>query len=494
MKELNFVKNIDRLLQEKKSDFDNLNKSGLALAKLCNKSIDAASNESNGVSRETSATLHIKKLVEASNNRYDLFKKLVKKKKDELEGLLWKSAEFSERLENLTNNLIIAEETIEYAEPISAHPDKIRQQLEDNRMLILDLVKRRKALEDLKSQAQTMSNVSLENLASANHIENANDILREIDQKIQDLDTACNRVKVISEDRTKLLEETLVYSENFWSDAHDINDIINDLEDRVKLIENEAVAMDPDSLNEQQQLHEHILREINGTEEHVDLVKTTGEKLITLCGKPDQAEIQKTVEEIDSSWDRVKQMVRDREEELQDTFGKACDFQQQLIDVLEWINTQQEKFSNLDSNYAPGDSKTIRYQINLLHEFKEQIDPKQLDVQLLNQQFSDLMTNIKTNQSLEVLEALQEPLQNANREWKRLQNSIVEKKSSLQNALLSMGRFHEALEETLKWLNGANSSLDDICVTDLNEVKLIDIELARLKVLQNDIRAQEQTV
>ena len=69
-------------------------------------------------------------------------------------------------------------------------------------------------------------------------------------------------------------------------------------------------------------------------------------------------------------------MVRNREEELQDTFGKACDFQQQLIDVLEWINTQQEKFSNLDSNYASGDSKTIRYQINLLHEVKEQIDPK----------------------------------------------------------------------------------------------------------------------
>ena len=34
------------------------------------------------------------------------------------------------------------------------------------------------------------------------------------------------------------------------------------------------------------------------------------------------------VEEIDSSWDRVKQIVRNREEELQETFGKACDFQQ----------------------------------------------------------------------------------------------------------------------------------------------------------------------
>ncbi len=103
-------------------------------------------------------------------------------------------------------------------------------------------------------------------------------------------------------------------------------------------------------------------------------------------------------------------MVRDIEVELQDTFGKACDFQQQLIDSLEWISTQQEKFSNLDSNYASGDVKTIRYPINLLHDFKEQIDPKQLDVQLPNQQFNDLMSNIKTNQSLEVLEALQEAL------------------------------------------------------------------------------------
>ena len=34
------------------------------------------------------------------------------------------------------------------------------------------------------------------------------------------------------------------------------------------------------------------------------------------------------VEEIDSSWDRVKQILRNREEELQETFGKACDFQQ----------------------------------------------------------------------------------------------------------------------------------------------------------------------
>jgi dystonin len=169
------------LIQEKKSDFDNLNKSGLALAKLCNKTIDGQVSDGNGVVKDSPSAIHLKKLIESSNSRYDLFKKLVKKKKDELEGLLWKSAEFSERLDNLANNLIIAEETVEYAEPISAHPDKIRQKLEENQMIILDLEKRHNALEDLKAQAQSMSNASLENLASVNHIDNANEILEEID-------------------------------------------------------------------------------------------------------------------------------------------------------------------------------------------------------------------------------------------------------------------------------------------------------------------------
>jgi len=71
-------------------------------------------------------------------------------------------------------------------------------------------------------------------------------------------------------------------------------------------------------------------------------------------------------ETVETAWTRIKQQVRDRELELQQTFGKACEFQQELIEILEWISLQQEKFINLDSSFTSSDPKTIRFQINLL--------------------------------------------------------------------------------------------------------------------------------
>lgn len=261
--------------------------------------------------------------------------------------------------------------------------------------------------------------------------------------------------------------------------------------------------MDPDSVIEQQQHQEEIVREIDENEGNVNEFRETGMRLLELCGQYDHSEVEKTIEELDTAWSRIKQLVRDREIELQHTFGKACEFQQELIEILEWISLQQEKFINLDSSFTSNDSKTIRFQINLLKEFKEQIDPEQLKIQLLNQKFNDLKMNTRTNQSFDVLASLQEPLNSANKEWKRLQNGIVERMTSLQNALLDMGQFNEALDEMLKWLERTEHSLDEIHNNNMNENELItsnqfvsstDIQISKLKVLSNDIKAQEQSV
>lgn len=95
---------------------------------------------------------------------------------------------------------------------------------------------------------------------------------------------------------------------------------------------------------------------------------------------------------------------------------------------------------------------------------------------------------------------MQEPLNSANKEWKRLQSSIIERRANLQNALLETGQYNDALDEMLKWLESAASSLDQIesCQPILTAgsqlISSIDIQLARLKVIHSDIKAQEQSV
>ena len=521
-KELSLLNKIDRSLQEKKVDFETMNKNGFALAKLCNKnsgllpssayggSMLISSIGENSSMKDCQSALQLKQSIQFANQRYESFKLGVSKRKEELENLLWKSAEFTDKLDNLTNNLNSNVESCEYAEPISAHPEKLKLQLEESQTMLSELEKRKSALEDLREQLLTSSDIDKQ--LQQQQAANGNDITltkENIENKINELDELWHQLKEVSETRAKTLEETLDCSESFWSDFNNLMETIVDLEERLKQIENETVPMDPDSVIEQQQYHEQIVREIDENEANVYDFKDSGNRLIDLCGQSDHPEIQKTVEELDGAWSRIKKLVRDRETELQSTFGKACEFQQELIEILEWISLQQEKFVNLDSSFTSNDPKTIRFQINLLKEFKEQIDPEQIKIHLLNQKFNELKATTKTNQSFDVLESLQEPLNSANKEWKRLQNSIIERKSNLQNALLEMGQFNEALDEMLKWLGRTDQSLDEITldndivtITTSNNgsissnqlVSSIDIQLAKLKVLRNDIKAQEQTV
>ena len=133
-----------------------------------------------------------------------------------------------------------------------------------------------------------------------------------IENKINELDELWHQLKEVSETRSKSLEETLECSESFWLDFNSLLDLINDL--------------DPDSVIEQQQqhqYHEQIVRELDDNEFNVLGFKETGNRLIELCGQYDQPEVEKSIEELDAAWSRIKQLVSDRETELQQTFDKS---------------------------------------------------------------------------------------------------------------------------------------------------------------------------
>jgi len=158
---------------------------------------------------------------------------------------------------------------------------------------------------------------------NSNDVDDTSLVDDNVEKRIADLDEMCYQLRDLCECRGQQLEEALSCAEVFWSDFHSFTDVIADLEERLKLIENETVAMDPDSVIEQQQHQEDIVREIDENESNIGEFKETGVKLMELCGEYDQADVEKTVEELENSWTRIKQLVRDREVELQQTFGKV---------------------------------------------------------------------------------------------------------------------------------------------------------------------------
>lgn len=223
--ELVLLKQLDRSLQEKKADFETMNKNGSALARLCNKNNGILSLP--GTNTDCQSATQLKESIQYSNERYDKFKSLVTKRKEELESLLWKSAEFTEKLDNLTSSLHGVVETCEYAEPISAHPDKLRLQLDDIRTIQADLDKRKEALDDLRDQA---INDSIENkqflskhsdmLTASNTSEQLQINDDNIQKRINELDELWYQLKDLAESRTSQLDEALRVAETFWADFH----------------------------------------------------------------------------------------------------------------------------------------------------------------------------------------------------------------------------------------------------------------------------------
>ncbi|RNA25514.1 microtubule-actin cross-linking factor isoforms 1 2 3 5-like [Brachionus plicatilis] len=483
---LGLLEEIERQLLDKQCDLDMLVKNAKNLIKICDSpksymsKVSYLSSDSNleGHAQilDTNSSFELKKLIDYANETFAELKADIGTKKDELESFVWKSADLTDKIESL--NLFLKEkiDLIEANATIAAHPDKIRLQLVENKTLLNDLDKRLLAVEQLTTVAADCESVELK-------------------KKMSDVQNMCSELKSAAESREKVLSEALQCSELFWNSLNFMSDLTNDLDDRLQLLESETVAIDPDSVLEQQQYHQQIVKDIDEHEHKFVHIQKYGHELCEFCTlSSDRIEVEKASQECQTDWDRVKKTVKTHEINIQMTFSKACEFQQELIEILEWISLQQEKFVNLDSSLNSDDPKTIRFQINLLKEFKEKVDPKQMKILTLNHKFDQLKLNIRTNQSFEVLESLQEPLNSANKEWKRLQSSIGERKSNLHNILIDMGQLNEALDEIAKSMDTNLNCLQSIdkfvrCSAD-GPVRTIDLKMARLKMIEKEINSQ----
>lgn len=85
--------------------------------------------------------------------------------------------------------------------------------------------------------------------------------------------------------------------------------------------------------------------------------------------------------------------------------------------------------------------------------------------------------------SAEQAAALKEPLSSVNRRWDNLLKGVVERQRQLEHALLRLGQFHHALAELVAWIEATNKTLDNDLKPVAGDPQLLEVELAKLKVM-----------
>ncbi|XP_052120461.1 dystonin isoform X27 [Frankliniella occidentalis] len=448
-------------LNEHKPLLDKLNKTGEALISLVN---DEEGSK-------------VQDVMDGDNARFNALRVDLRTRQQALEKALQESSQFADKLEGMLRALTNTADQVNNMEPVSAHPPKIHDQIDDNNAIVEDLDKRQEAYDAVKRAATDVINKAVNKSDPA-----VNDIRR----KLERLNSLWNDVQKATNDRGKSLDEALRVAQKFWDQLHAVMATLRDLQDTLQ--SQEPPAVEPSVIKQQQSALQEIRHDIDQTKPEVDLCRQTGQKLMKICGEPDKPEVKKNIEDLDSAWDNITALYARREENLIDAMEKAMEFHETLQNLLAFLDKAEDKFARMGA--LGSDIDAVKRQISQLKDFKHEVDPHMVKVEALNRQAQELTERTSADQA----QAIREPLGAVNRRWDELLRGMVERQRQLENALLRLGQFQHALSELLAWIDGTERTLDSELKPVPGDPQLLEVELAKLKVLVNDIQAHQSSV
>lgn len=342
-------------INEHRPFLDKLNKTGEVLIRLTNE--------------EEASKIH--EIIDSDNSRYLALRTELRGRQQTLEHALQESALFTDKLEGMLRALGNTNQQLQAQEPVSAHPSKLRDQMEENQALVDELVHRSEALAAVERAANDVIN------KATNHSDPA---VKDIKRKLDRLNKLWAEAQNSTTDRSCSLQQTLVIAEGFWSELTSTMNTLAELQDA--LTAQAPPAAQPKAIEQQQVALQEIRLEIDQTKPDVEHVRQSGQELMGLCGEPDKPEVRKHIEDLDQVWDNVTALYARREENLIDAMEKAMEFHGTLAE-LQYFLEEAEKIYN-DMKPLGSDIEEVKKQINDLAKFKTEVDPHMVQVETLN--------------------------------------------------------------------------------------------------------------
>lgn len=246
-------------------------------------------------------------------HRYAALRSGVRERQKTLEEALQETSQFSDKLNGMLTALTNAFEQVKSAEPISAHLDKIQEEMQENESIVEDLKKRESAFEAVKRIA--------DEIIMKNPSDSA---VKDIIDNLKKLSNLWETVNSATEERGKSLEEALALSKHFWEELQVVLAVLKELHGT--LTTQDPPAVEPTKIRQQQANLQHVRTDIEQTQPKVKHCRQVGHELINLCGEPDKPEVKKHIEELDSAWDNVTTLYIKREENLINAMERSMEY------------------------------------------------------------------------------------------------------------------------------------------------------------------------
>ena len=342
-------------VQDHKPVIDRLNKTGGALLRLVIED-DA---------------YRIQETIETDNERYNNLKAALRERQNELDRAMQECAQFTDQLDGMLNSLQDTADQVRNAEPISAHIEKIKEQIDDNNAIIDDTSKKQEAYEAVKKAANDIISKA----------PNKNDpAIKDIKRKLDKLNDLWKEIETGTKTRAKNLDDALALAEKFWSELQAVMDKLMEIQENIN--SQEPPGIEPKAIEKQKDDLKNIKKGIDSTKPSVDRCKETGKKLLNAVGDPEKPELRRHIDDLDGAWNNITGLYAKREKSLLDAMERAMEFHDMLQKILEFLKNSERKFDNFGP--IASDIEAVKKQIGQLKDFKDEVDPWMIQVEALN--------------------------------------------------------------------------------------------------------------
>ena len=388
-----------------------------------------------------------------------------------LDSTIEQSSQFTDRLDTFLSNLESATNKLRNPEPISARPPLLKRQIDDNSEFMAILQQKEGHYQAMKEDAHALLAQTQAGDPTAEEVRN----------KIHALDSLWAEIHDGLNRRNSFLHDTLAKAERFWSELENCQRAVDGLKRNLDSIQ--FPTADPQILEENKLKLADTGRGIEETAPAIDSLRLATQNLVANVGEEGKYDVERNMVNLENDWATVTAIYSQMSNNLVDAISRSMDFHELLQQLLAWLAGAEQQIAALPAATL-SDPLQIRAELDRISALRADIDKHSILKEQLNRAADELYKNASPGQ----VAAVRAPINDLNLRWNKLYAALNERQQRLERGLLDLGQFEQAYGQLEAWMGRTDDTLDEI-QPNSKDLKSIEIELCRLKVIQNDIQS-----
>ncbi|XP_075774303.1 microtubule-actin cross-linking factor 1, isoforms 6/7-like isoform X2 [Pelodiscus sinensis] len=386
-----------------------------------------------------------------------------------LEDAAPRYSQLMERMDLLLESLERLQSRVQDPPVVRGDVAQLREQICENSLVLGELEKLGAALETVRSQgAELLGSVQTAGASAA---------AEAIQERTEQLQSRWSCLCGQGEERGRWLRGLLALADRFWQGLAELAVTLTDTQQMV--LGSEEGGSEPDGIRATLCAMQALREEIDALQGELDALGSLGVELMAACGDPDKPDVTKSLDDLYASWHSLSRVWTERQDRLQEQLQAVLLYQEAMQRLCDWLATAELRMA--EEFLVGGDLELVRQQLAELKEFKRELYQCKVEVESLRHHGGAVDRGPP---------AL---LSDFRQRWDRLEEETVGRQHQLEAALLGLGQFQTQLEELAHWLSRTAEQLQDWSPPGL-DLQSCEIELAKHKVLRNDVMSHARTV